>query len=234
MNIDMVWAEIAVAALAGSGVLRHRRPGRAGDDVLASLVSQWIEGRKSGDERVMKQSSDVHGGGVGRVAGRSRLMPPTSVALQLKWVTQAQFAGYYVAKDKGFYEEEPRRRDQAGRPGHRAGPGAGRRRCRRDHRLDAVRARLPREGHTGGQHRPALQQIRNDADLPQGDRYHRRRRISAARLSASGSSATSIPSSPGCRNSAFRPMAATTASRSSSRASTSIRCCRSRPTASRP
>ena len=25
------------------------------------------------------------------------------VTLQLKWVTQAQFAGYYVAKDKGFY-----------------------------------------------------------------------------------------------------------------------------------
>lgn len=28
------------------------------------------------------------------------------VTLRLKWVTQAQFAGYYVAKDKGFYEEE--------------------------------------------------------------------------------------------------------------------------------
>ncbi|MEL6946445.1 MAG: ABC transporter substrate-binding protein [Pseudomonadota bacterium] len=28
------------------------------------------------------------------------------VTLQLKWVTQAQFAGYYVAKDKGFYSEE--------------------------------------------------------------------------------------------------------------------------------
>ena len=27
------------------------------------------------------------------------------LTLQLKWVTQAQFAGYYVAKDKGFYEE---------------------------------------------------------------------------------------------------------------------------------
>ena len=26
------------------------------------------------------------------------------VTLQLKWVTQAQFAGYYVAKDKGFYK----------------------------------------------------------------------------------------------------------------------------------
>ena len=28
------------------------------------------------------------------------------VTLQLKWVTQAQFAGYYVALDKGFYSEE--------------------------------------------------------------------------------------------------------------------------------
>jgi NitT/TauT family transport system substrate-binding protein len=28
------------------------------------------------------------------------------VILQLKWVTQAQFAGYYVAQDQGFYEEE--------------------------------------------------------------------------------------------------------------------------------
>lgn len=28
------------------------------------------------------------------------------VTLQLKWVTQAQFAGYYVAKDKGYYAEE--------------------------------------------------------------------------------------------------------------------------------
>nr|WP_246057759.1 ABC transporter substrate-binding protein [Arenibacterium halophilum] len=28
------------------------------------------------------------------------------VTLQLKWVTQAQFAGYYVALEKGFYEEE--------------------------------------------------------------------------------------------------------------------------------
>ncbi len=27
------------------------------------------------------------------------------VTLQLKWVTQAQFVGYYVAQDKGFYEE---------------------------------------------------------------------------------------------------------------------------------
>ena len=32
-------------------------------------------------------------------------MPQDKVTLQLKWVTQAQFAGYYVAKDKGFYKD---------------------------------------------------------------------------------------------------------------------------------
>ena len=29
-----------------------------------------------------------------------------ALTLQVKWVTQAQFAGYYVAKDKGFYTDE--------------------------------------------------------------------------------------------------------------------------------
>jgi NitT/TauT family transport system substrate-binding protein len=32
-------------------------------------------------------------------------MAAEKVTLQLKWVAQAQFAGYFVAKDKGFYEE---------------------------------------------------------------------------------------------------------------------------------
>ncbi len=32
--------------------------------------------------------------------------PLESVSLQLQWVTQAQFAGYYVALDKGWYREE--------------------------------------------------------------------------------------------------------------------------------
>ncbi len=31
---------------------------------------------------------------------------PTPVTLNLQWVTQAQFAGYYVALDKGWYAEE--------------------------------------------------------------------------------------------------------------------------------
>ena len=48
---------------------------------------------------------------VGLVAGALALGATASwaadpVTLQLKWVTQAQFAGYFVAKDKGFYTEE--------------------------------------------------------------------------------------------------------------------------------
>jgi NitT/TauT family transport system substrate-binding protein len=37
-------------------------------------------------------------------AGAAQAADP--VTLQLKWVTQAQFAGYYVALDQGFYAEE--------------------------------------------------------------------------------------------------------------------------------
>ncbi len=45
------------------------------------------------------------------VMGAALLAAPVASAadlvnLQLKWVTQAQFAGYYVAQDQGFYEEE--------------------------------------------------------------------------------------------------------------------------------
>ena len=37
------------------------------------------------------------------LAGAAEAADP--LTLQLKWVTQAQFAGYYVAEDKGFYDE---------------------------------------------------------------------------------------------------------------------------------
>jgi NitT/TauT family transport system substrate-binding protein len=35
----------------------------------------------------------------------SSALAADKLTLQLKWVTQGQFAGYYVAKDKGFYKE---------------------------------------------------------------------------------------------------------------------------------
>ena len=44
-------------------------------------------------------------GALALAARRGTRRRRTRSTLQLKWVTQAQFAGYYVAKDKGFYEE---------------------------------------------------------------------------------------------------------------------------------
>src|SRR5437867_9699527 len=39
-------------------------------------------------------------------ANRGQGQAPDKVTLQLKWVTQAQFAGYYAAKQKGLYGAE--------------------------------------------------------------------------------------------------------------------------------
>jgi NitT/TauT family transport system substrate-binding protein len=38
--------------------------------------------------------------------GEAMEAEPASVTLQLKWVTQAQFAGYYAALEQGYYEDE--------------------------------------------------------------------------------------------------------------------------------
>jgi NitT/TauT family transport system substrate-binding protein len=42
---------------------------------------------------------------VGWLGGASGAEAADKVTLQLKWVAQAQFAGFYVAKDKGFYKD---------------------------------------------------------------------------------------------------------------------------------
>ncbi len=44
--------------------------------------------------------------GAALAASGSAVMAADEVRLQLQWVTQAQFAGYYVALDQGFYEAE--------------------------------------------------------------------------------------------------------------------------------
>ena len=42
---------------------------------------------------------------VAAVAGTASAAPTlTKVTLQLKWVPQAQFAGYYAANDLGYYK----------------------------------------------------------------------------------------------------------------------------------
>ena len=40
------------------------------------------------------------------MVGEGRSQPVDAVRLQLKWLTQAQFAGYYAARAKGFYSAE--------------------------------------------------------------------------------------------------------------------------------
>jgi NitT/TauT family transport system substrate-binding protein len=44
-------------------------------------------------------------GGICVALAASAAAVQDKLTLQLKWVTQAQFAGYYVAKDKGFYKD---------------------------------------------------------------------------------------------------------------------------------
>jgi len=54
--------------------------------------------------KTIKSLALVSALGVGLISGAAQAAD--ELTLQLKWVTQGQFAGYYVAKDKGFYEEE--------------------------------------------------------------------------------------------------------------------------------
>ena len=106
-DVDMVWAAIAVAALAGSVFYGLVALVERATDLLASVLSHADVGRFS---RTAEQSNEEDRGtrsgmAMRRCRFRQRARPRTSVTMQLKWVTQAQFAGYYVAKDKGFYKD---------------------------------------------------------------------------------------------------------------------------------
>lgn len=46
------------------------------------------------------------GGSTPAASGDADFTPLTSVKLQLQWLPQAQFAGYYVALDKGYFQDE--------------------------------------------------------------------------------------------------------------------------------
>jgi NitT/TauT family transport system substrate-binding protein len=62
---------------------------------LAVLVGVLVAGCGGGSK------SSEGGGDTDKGEGQH-----AKVTLQLKWVTQAQFAGYYVAKAKGYYDDE--------------------------------------------------------------------------------------------------------------------------------
>ena len=130
------------------------------------------------------------------------------LTLQLKWVTQAQFAGYYVAADQGFYAEEGL--DVTIKPGGPdvspvqviAGGGADvvidwmpSALASREKGVDLVNIAQPFKS-SGMICRSISRSGVLCRCLPQGPGSSRRR-TSAARPSASGSMATSIRSCPG-------------------------------------
>ncbi|HEU5113907.1 MAG TPA: ABC transporter substrate-binding protein [Acidimicrobiia bacterium] len=49
---------------------------------------------------------ETGGGGTGTTAPAEECTEPDQVRLQLQWFAQSQFAGYYVARDNGFYEAQ--------------------------------------------------------------------------------------------------------------------------------
>jgi NitT/TauT family transport system substrate-binding protein len=58
---------------------------------------------------VLAACGDDSGGGGeggGGTAAPAECTEPDPVRLQLQWFAQSQFAGYYVALDNGFYEEQ--------------------------------------------------------------------------------------------------------------------------------
>ncbi len=69
---------------------------------LAALVAvlAFVVGACGGDDGGDEGSA---GGETGQAEEGG---PPDQVTLQLKWVTQAQFAGYYAAQEQGYFEDE--------------------------------------------------------------------------------------------------------------------------------
>ena len=132
-----------------------------------------------------------------------------AVRLQLQWVPQAQFAGYFAAAGArattrtrastvDVRRRRPRRHPAAGRARRRTAPSsrsAGCRRCSRRARTD-VRPR---------QHRADLPALRHAVGGVGRLAASRRPRTSRARRSASGTSATSSRSSAAARAAGLEP-----------------------------
>ena len=90
-------------------------------------------------------------------AAATTVQAADDVKLQLQWVTQAQFAGYYVALDKGFYAAEDLNVTIFARwARYRPPASSGRRRRGCDAKLDALRLGRTRKRPTRGEYCPAL------------------------------------------------------------------------------
>ena len=107
--------------------------------------------------------------GGGTAATNTACASTTKVKLQLQWVAQSQFAGYYAAKDTGLLGQGvPRRDHRRGRRRHRAADPAGHRRGRLRYRVGAQGAGVARAGREDHRHRPDLPAVRHAAGLVEG------------------------------------------------------------------
>jgi hypothetical protein len=89
--------------LGGDGIFRARDADRTARHVLAPVAAGGAVTMTTRRYWTMKK---LLAGTVLAALTASGAWAQDSVRMQLKWVTQAQFAGYYVAEAKGFYDEE--------------------------------------------------------------------------------------------------------------------------------
>ena len=82
---------------------------RCGQNLVLVALTR---GAHIGPAGLLQEGSDhaLSSCGIHHLAGLSRFTPRAhaddSVTLRLKWLNQAQFAGFYVAKEKGYYKAE--------------------------------------------------------------------------------------------------------------------------------
>ena len=142
---------------------------------------------------------DEEGGGATTGAGETgeaAEQPKDEVTLQLKWVTQAQFAGYYAALEQGYYDAE--NLDVEIKVG---GPDITPEQVVASGQADFGINWLPSLLATRDQGgdlvniSQVFERSRHDRGDLEGQRDHRRRRDERARRSACGAAATSSSSS---------------------------------------
>ena len=122
-QFETAWAAILVACILGIGVLPGRVAGRDRDDAPVPVGANArggearIVSNAPPTRRAYEEVSDRRARGAGRrrvaalvfvslgSAKPARSATADKVTLQLKWVPQAQFAGYYAAAAKGYYKQ---------------------------------------------------------------------------------------------------------------------------------
>jgi NitT/TauT family transport system substrate-binding protein len=82
--------------------IRYATAGLVAVALLAACGSDDDSGSESSSTDAVTEATEAATDGTAAMGECDELVP---VSLQLQWFTQAQFAGYFAARDKGFYED---------------------------------------------------------------------------------------------------------------------------------